>query len=295
MTQAPGTLRQFVEWAANRFEQAGLFYGHGTDNAQDEAVYLVFGVLQIPFDVAESMLDQALTDTDCQQVTAIIEQRLTSRQPAAYLLGEAWFCGLSFYVNEHVLVPRSPFAELINEGFHPWLPKDPARILDIGTGSGCIAISCALAFPGAEVDATDVSREALAVAQRNMTRHGVADRLRLQNSDLFSALDKNRKYDLIVSNPPYVSQADIDALPEEYHHEPVLGLHGGGDGLDLVRSLLRDAKDYLTEDGLIIVEVGLMQEVLSATLPQLPFIWLEFEYGGEGVFLLNASDLQTFS
>ncbi len=290
MTQTPQTVRQFVEWAAPQFDQADLFYGHGTDNANDEAVYLVFGVLEMPFDVPESEIDKPLSDQECDRVKAIIQQRIETRQPAAYLLGEAWFCGLPFYVNEDVLVPRSPFAELINDRFQPWLTKEPKRILDIGTGSGCIAIACALAFPETKVDAVDISDQALEVAARNVERHGLNDRLRLIKSDVLNGLDQTQ-YDLIVSNPPYVSAEDVAALPDEYHHEPVLGLEGGGDGLDIVRRILAGAKDHLTDDGLLIVEVGLMQEALSESMPEMPFIWLDFEQGGEGVFLLNAGDL----
>ncbi len=288
----PTTLRQLVEWATRQLEQADLFYGHGTDNPRDEAVYLVFGSLRIPFDVPEAALDEPLSGAQCLRVRKRVEQRIESRQPAAYLLGEAWFCGLPFHVNEHVLVPRSPFAELIQEGFQPWLNREPRRILDIGTGSGCIAIACALAFPQARVDATDISNQALEIAARNAERHGVQDRLQLITSDVFSHLEGER-YDLIVSNPPYVSQADIETLPAEYRHEPVLGLAGGGDGLDIVRRMLAEAGEHLTEDGVLIVEVGLMQERLAVTMPELPFIWLEFEQGGEGVFLLHHSELQS--
>ena len=286
----PKTVRQFVEWAVPKFEQADLFYGHGTDNAYDEAVYLIFGVLQMPFDVSESEIDKPLPDQACEQVKTIIQQRIKTRQPAAYLLGEAWFCGLPFYVNENVLVPRSPFAELINDQFQPWLTREPKRILDIGTGSGCIAIACALVFPDAEVDAVDISDQALEVAAKNVERHGLNDRLHLIKSDVLNGLDQ-KKYDLIISNPPYVSAEDVAVLPEEYHHEPALGLEGGGDGLDIVRRILAAAKHHLTEDGLLVVEVGLMQETLSESMPELPFTWLDFEQGGEGVFLLNASEL----
>ena len=295
MTKKPNTVRQFVEWAAPQFEQADLFYGHGTDNANDEAVYLVFGVLEMPFDTPESEVDKPLSEQECERVEAIIQQRIKTRQPAAYLLGEAWFCGLPFHVNENVLIPRSPFAELIIDRFQPWLTKEPKKILDIGTGSGCIAIACALAFPEAKVDAVDISDQALEVAAKNVARHGLNDRMRLIKSDVLSGLDQaerdQKRYDLIVSNPPYVSAEDVAVLPDEYHHEPVLGLEGGGDGLDIVRRILAGAKDHLTEDGLLIVEVGLMQGALSESMPDMPFIWLDFEQGGEGVFLLNASDL----
>ena len=295
MTNNPNTVRQFVEWAAPQFEQADLFYGHGTENANDEAVYLVFGVLSIPFDAPETEIDKPLSNQECERVKAIIQKRIETRQPAAYLLGEAWFCGLPFYVNENVLVPRSPFAELINDHFQPWLTRIPTRILDIGTGSGCIAIACALAFPDAKVDAVDISDEALGVAARNVDWYKLKDRMRLIKSDVLSGLDQaghdQQKYDLIVSNPPYVSAEDVAALPDEYHHEPAMGLEGGGDGLDIVRRILAGAKDHLADDGLLIVEVGLMQDALSECMPEMPFIWLDFEQGGEGVFLLNASDL----
>ncbi|MFK8068920.1 MAG: 50S ribosomal protein L3 N(5)-glutamine methyltransferase [Gammaproteobacteria bacterium] len=290
----PQTIRQFVEWAVPQFEQADLFYGHGTDNAQDEAVYLIFGVLQTPFDVPESALDSPLTESQCEKVTAIIQRRIETRQPAAYLLGEAWFCGLPFYVNDKVLVPRSPFAELILDYFQPWLTKAPTNILDIGTGSGCIAIACALAFPEAKVDAADISDQALDVAAKNVQRHELEDRMRLIKSDVFSGINMEvdqKKYDLIVSNPPYVSAEDVAALPDEYHHEPVSGLEGGGDGLDIVRRIMAEARQYLTDDGLLIVEVGLMQEAMDASFPALPITWLDFEQGGEGVFLIYAADL----
>jgi len=260
--KTPKTVRQLVAWAVRQFEQADLFYGHGTGNAQDEAVYLVFGVLQMPFDVPEGEIDKPLSDQECERIKAIIQKRIETRQPTAYLLGEAWFCGLPFHVNDKVLVPRSPFAELIDEQFQPWLTREPKRILDIGTGSGCIAIASALAFPEAKVDAVDISDQALEVAAINVARYELNERMRLIKSDVLGGLDQE-KYDLIVSNPPYVSAEDVAALPDEYHHEPVLGLEGGGDGLDIVRQILIEAKDYLTDDGLLIVEVGLMQDALS--------------------------------
>lgn len=284
------TVRQLVEAATELFEQADLFYGHGTDNAQDEAVYLVFSILEMSFDAPESAIDEPLSDQQCEQAKAIIQQRIETRQPAAYLLGEAWFCGLPFYVNENVLVPRSPFAELIYDYFEPWVTKEPKNILDIGTGSGCIAIACALQFPDAKVDAVDLSDEALEVASRNVERHDLTDRMHLVKSDVFASLEP-KKYDLIVSNPPYVSAEDVATLPAEYHHEPVMGLEGGGDGLDIVRRILAGAKERLTDDGVLIVEVGLMQEAMDASFPKLPMTWLDFVQGGEGVFLINAKDL----
>lgn len=288
----PNTIRDCVEWTASQFDQAELFYGHGTPDAMGDAVYAVFGVLGVAFDCPEEELDAVLSDADREKIGAIVRERVSTRKPVAYLLGEAWFCGLPFHVNEHVLVPRSPFAELIHDQFAPWIPNLPKRILDIGTGSGCIAIGCALAFEEAEVDAVDVSDEALNVAQKNVERYELTHRMQLVKSDLFNSLSPDRKYDLIVSNPPYVSQADIDDLPQEFHHEPALGLYGGGDGLDLVRQMLRDARQFLTDEGVLIVEVGLMQDGMETSFPDLPLTWLEFEHGGEGVFLITASDLE---
>lgn len=284
------TVRQLVEATTLLFEQADLFYGHGTDNAHDEAVYLIFSILELAFDAPEEAVDVVLSEQQCLKAQAIIQQRIETRQPAAYLLGEAWFCGLPFYVNENVLVPRSPFAELIYDNFQPWVTQEPKQILDIGTGSGCIAIACAMQFPDATVDAVDLSDEALAVAMRNVKRHELTERMRLVKSDVFAALEP-KKYDLIVSNPPYVSAEDVAALPAEYHHEPVMGLEGGGDGLDIVRRIIAGAKDRLTDDGVLIVEVGLMQEAMDASFPELPLVWLDFVQGGEGVFLVKASDL----
>lgn len=291
----PKTIRSCVDWAAEQFDLASLYYGHGTEDALGEAVYAVFGVLGVAFDCPEETLDQLLDEEQRHAIGEIVALRLDTRKPMAYLLGEAWFCGLPFYVDEHVLVPRSPFAELINGHFEPWLTTPPKRILDIGTGSGCIAIACALAFEHAEVDAVDISPEALNIAQKNVARYSLTDRMQLTQSDLLSALDPNRKYDLIVSNPPYVSQEDIDALPQEYHHEPALGLYGGGDGLDLVKTMLRTIRPYMTDDAILIVEVGLMQDAMDHAFPDLPLTWLEFEHGGEGVFLITAKDLEKLS
>lgn len=291
----PKTIRSCVDWAAEQFDLASLYYGHGTEDALGEAVYAVFGVLGVAFDCPEETLDQLLDEEQRRAIGEIVALRLDTRKPMAYLLGEAWFCGLPFYVDEHVLVPRSPFAELINGHFEPWLTTSPKRILDIGTGSGCIAIACALAFEHAEMDAVDISPEALNIAQKNVARYSLTDRMQLTQSDLLSALDPNRKYDLIVSNPPYVSQEDIDALPEEYHHEPALGLYGGGDGLDLVKTMLRTIRPYMTDDAILIVEVGLMQDAMDHAFPDLPLTWLEFEHGGEGVFLITAKDLEKLS
>jgi len=286
------TPQHLIDWALEQFEASDLYYGHGTDNAYDEAVFMVLRSLDIPFDVADKLLNHPLDASAIDKVVALINERIRTRKPAAYLLNEAWFAGLPFFVNEHVLVPRSPFAELIAEQFSPWCDADNVKsILDIGTGSGCIAIASALAFPDAKVDAVDISADALAVARRNIERHELQQRVTLFQSDLFDEI-KDRQYDLIIANPPYVDDEDMAALPAEYQHEPVVGLHAGQDGLDIVKRILESAADHLTERGVIAVEVGNSQHALSEQYPDVPFLWLEFEHGGEGVFLLTREELQ---
>ena len=293
MTEQPHiTPRQLIDWASKEFEASNLYYGHGTDNAYDEAVFMVLRSLDIPFDVADNLLNHPLDASAIDKVVSLINERISTRKPAAYLLNEAWFAGLPFFVNEHVLVPRSPFAELIAEQFSPWCDADNVKsILDIGTGSGCIAIASALAFPDAKVDAVDISADALAVARRNIERHELQQRVTLFQSDLFDEI-KDRQYDLIIANPPYVDDEDMAALPAEYQHEPVVGLHAGQDGLDIVKRILESAADHLTERGVIAVEVGNSQHALSEQYPDVPFLWLEFELCGEGVFLLTREELQ---
>jgi ribosomal protein L3 glutamine methyltransferase len=284
------TPRDLVLWAEARFEGAGLSYGHGTTSAREEAVFLVFHALGLPFDVPDVVLDQPLMPEAKSRALQLIRERIGTRKPAAYVLGESWFAGLEFYVDERVLVPRSPIAELIESRFSPWL-GDPRRILDIGTGSGCIAIACALAFPEAEVDATDVSAGALEIARRNAERHGVRDRVRLLRSDVYESLAGER-YDLIVSNPPYVPALHLGTLPPEHRHEPPFGLDGGGDGLAIVSRVLEGATEHLTEHGTLVVEAGESATALETRYPRVPFVWLEFERGGEGVFLLDVQDVR---
>ena len=291
MTQPDKTPRALIHWGADRFDKAGLVYGHGTDNALDEAASLVLYALEIGYDQPDTVLDTEISAADCERVIALLEQRVQTRKPAAYLMDEAWFAGMPFYVDERVLVPRSPIAELIVARFVPWVDVNRVHnILDIGTGSGCIAMACAAAFPQAQIDATDVSRDALDVARINRQRHGMEERVKLIESDLFSALE-GKRYDIIVSNPPYVQREDVLQLADEYQHEPASGLIAGDDGLDIVVRLLRDAALYLADNGILVVEVGYTHDALQAQYPEVPFIWLDFEQGGTGVLLLQADRL----
>lgn len=282
------SLRDYIRWAVSRFQAENLFFGHGADNAWDEARQLVLGALHLPYEIADSYLDCRLEDEEGQLLHALIRRRITERVPTAYLLGEAWFYGLPFVVDERVLIPRSPIAELIAQQFEPWLPAVPTRILDLCTGSGCIGIACATAFPEAEVVLSDVSFAALEVANLNIERHGLEERVYTVQGDGFEGLSKQR-FDLIVSNPPYVDAEDFADMPAEYHHEPALGLACGDDGLDLVRRMLAEAADHLTEQGILVVEVGNSQVHVEALYPEVDFTWMEFEYGGHGVFLLAAA------
>lgn len=287
------TIRDLIRWGASRMNEAGLHFGHGTDNAIDEAAALVLHALYLPPDLHAEYLQSYLTPTEKQVAIQLLERRIAERKPAAYLTNRAWFMNLPFYVDERVLVPRSPLAELIERHFAPWLPdsRKVETILDLGTGSGCIGIACAYAFPDARVDLADISADALAVARRNIAEHGLDDQVEAIQSDLFSAL-KGRRYDLIISNPPYVGQEELDNLPSEYHHEPRLGLAAGAEGLDVVAEILSQAADYLQRDGVLVVEVGNAQYALCEAFPDVPFTWLEFEHGGQGVFFLNASQLK---
>jgi len=285
------TLRDYIRWGASRFAKAKLDFGHGTATALDEAAALVLHTLHLPYNLSEFYLQSTLTQEEREAVVTIFEKRITERKPAAYLTHEAIFAGLSFYVDERVLVPRSPIAELIEQRFSPWVEEDQVeRILDLCTGSACIAIACAYAFPEAAIDAVDVSTDALAVAEINLEKHQLNSDVMLYQSDLFDALPNNQ-YDIIVSNPPYVAIAEWQQLSPEFHAEPEIGFVAGTTGLDLVIRILAEARYYLMPEGVLIVEVGSSAETLQEAFPNVPFYWLDFERGGDGVFLLTAKQV----
>ncbi len=288
------TIRDLVRWGASRFQQAGLTFGHGTDNAFDEALVLVAHALHLPLQFPQQYLAARVTAREREETVTLIRERIETRKPAAYLTHEAWFAGLSFYVDERVLVPRSPLAEWIERGFQPWLQPDSVqRVLDLCTGSGCIAIACAHAFEQAHIDAADISQDALAVARVNVERYHLQDWVRLVKSDLFERLGGAR-YQLIISNPPYVSAEEMGALSEEHRHEPTLGLAAGSQGLDVVIRILAQAGQHLEPDGILVVEVGNSQQALAEAFPEVPFLWLDFERGGHGVFLLDVQQVQQY-
>lgn len=283
------TVRDWVRWGASRFREAGLVFGHGTDNALDESFHLVLHALHLPEDLPAIYLETHLSETERASVHALLHLRIETRQPAAYLLGEIQFAGFPFFVDERVLVPRSPIAELIERGYAPWMDEPPKRVLDLCAGSGCIGIASALYFP-CDVDLGEIDAGALEVCARNIERHHLADRVRAVRSDLFSAL-KGRRYDLIVSNPPYVPTAEWEGLAAEYRREPRLALDAGRDGMDIVARILREAPDHLERDGLLICEVGGSVEEFEARWPKLPVTWIEFQRGGDGVFCIGRDAL----
>lgn len=289
----PQTLADWIRWAERQLKHAKLYYGHGTETARDEAAWLVGHAAGHAPDDLETHLVDIPDAAATEKICALVEARITTRQPLAYLLNEAWFAGLKFYVDARALVPRSITGEYIRERFAPWLQAENVqRVLDLCTGSGCIAVALAHTFPQARVDASDVSDDALAVARINVEQYGLRERVKLIKSDLFEALSGVR-YDLIVTNPPYVSRDDMAALPAEYHHEPRIALAAGEHGLDVIVKILAQAADCLTPGGIFVAEVGNSHATLTATFPQVPFLWLTSETGDESVFLLTAAQLVT--
>lgn len=287
----PRSVRDFILWAERRFARARLYFGHGTDNARDEAVWLVIATLHIPYDELDAQAGRLLNAAEQQAIRELAEVRVRTRKPLAYLLHEAWFAGLKFYVDERVIVPRSLLGDFISDRFQPWIAAARVqRILDLCTGSGCIAIAAALAFPQAQVDGADISADALAVARINVERHGLAARVQLVQSDLYQGL-AGRRYDLILANPPYVDAADMAALPDEYRHEPALALASGQQGLDAITHILAHAAAHLEPGGALIAEVGNSHVALAARFPAVPFVWLTSASGDESVFLLSVDDL----
>ena len=287
------TIQDMMRWAYSYFNASDLYYGHGYDNAWDEAQQLVLSALYLPADVPEAMYQSRLTDVEKNRVLYLIQERLGSRKPVAYLTNSSWFCGLEFYIDERVIVPRSPIGELISERFSGLLQSEPKRILDLCTGSGCIAIACAQAFPEAEVDAVDLSLDALDVAQINIERYQLTEQVFPISSDLFNELPQDQ-YDLIVTNPPYVDQEDLDDMPQEFHFEPELALGSGEDGLNITKRILAEAADYLTDDGVLVCEVGNSMIHLIEQYPNVPFNWIEFKRGGLGVFSLTKAQLEQY-
>ena len=284
------TIQDMMRWAYSYFNASDLYYGHGYDNAWDEAQQLVLAALYLPADVPEAMYQSRLTLVEKERVIHLIETRLGTRQPVAYLTNSAWFCGSEFYVDERTIVPRSPIGELIMQKFAGLIDHEPKRILDMCTGSGCIAIACAQQFLEAEVDAVDLSLDALDVAQINIERHGLAERVFPISSDLFNDIPQD-KYDLIVTNPPYVDEEDLDDMPQEFHFEPEMSLGSGADGLDITKRILAQAADYLTDNGVLVCEVGNSMVHLIEQFPTVPFNWIEFKNGGLGVFSLTRAQL----
>lgn len=286
------TVRDWLRFAVSRFYQAELFFGHGSSDAYDEAVYLILHTLRLPLDRLEPFLDARLTDGERVEVLNIIQRRVQERIPAAYLTNEAFLGEFSFYVDERVIVPRSFIAELLRTQFTPWIaePEAISSVLDMCTGSGCLAILAAHEFPYAHIDAIDLSADALAVAAHNVADYDLQDRVQLIQSDLFTQLG-DKKYDLIISNPPYVDAPSVAALPQEYLHEPELALGSGDDGLDATRTILKNAAQHLTDNGILIVEIGHNRDALETEYPKLPFTWLDVAAGDQFVFMLHRNDL----
>lgn len=285
------TAGDWIHWVEQRFQESGLCFGHGTDNAWDEAVHLVLHVLHLPLNSDKSVLSESVTSAAANAISKLAEARIETRKPLPYLIHEAWFAGLPFYVDERVIVPRSPFAEWLENHFNPWLDADSVtQVLDIGTGSGCMAIVAALAFPEAHIDAVDIDPNALEVAVINVNNYDLKNRITLYRSDCFVSLPA-KQYDLIMSNPPYVSAQEMQTLPAEYLCEPPAALEANDEGLAIVLQILRGARAFLSENGILVIELGNTATTLQSRYPQVPFVWLEQERGGHGLLLITAKEL----
>ncbi|UDG80760.1 50S ribosomal protein L3 glutamine methyltransferase [Candidatus Hartigia pinicola] len=284
------TLQDVLNWTINRFNAANIYYGHGTDNVWDEALYLVLSTLYIPLDLADKLLTSRITAMERYRIVERVLRRINERIPVAYLTNRSWFCGHEFYIDERVFIPRSPIGELINNHFVGVMRNEPKTILDLCTGSGCIAISCAYEFRNTAVSAVDISRDSLEVTEKNIFNHGFEDRIKIIHSDLFQDMS-SMKYSLIVTNPPYVDKEDLNNLPKEFHSEPKLALAAGKNGLELVFRIIAHASHFLTENGILICEVGESMIRLVKQYPEIPFIWLDFKHGGDGVFMLTREEL----
>lgn len=285
------TIRDFIRWSVSRFNEGGVVLGHGYDDAWDEAVALILFSLHLPWDVDPRVQDANLTLDERAEVVAAVRQRVVERMPTAYITGTAWFAGMPFVIDQRALIPRSPIGELIQKQFEPWIePETVDNVLDLCTGSGCIGIACAMAFPDAQVDCVDISEDALDLAEQNVQMHQLESQVNVIYSDLFEALD-GRTYDIVVSNPPYVDAEDMDSLADEFHYEPRLGLEAGDDGLDIVRRMLPELSRHLNPGGIAVIEVGNSWVALEEAYPNVPFTWLEFEHGGHGVFLLTKEQI----
>lgn len=292
ITEALLTIRDWLRYSVSRLEENGVFFGHGTDNAYDESVWLVMSALHLPLDTLDNFLDARITRDEAKHLVHLIERRVTERVPTAYLLREAWLKGFKFYVDERVIVPRSFIAELLEDGLAPWIeyPEMVESAADICTGSGCLGVLLAHAFPNATVDVVDISPDAIAVANINIKNYGLEEQITAVQSDMFSGL-KGKKYDLIISNPPYVDAPAMSVLPQEYRNEPQIALGSGDAGLDHTHILLKEAKKYLNDDGILVVEIGHNRDALLDAYPELPFTWLDVESGNEFVFLLTKEQL----
>lgn len=286
------TLRDWLRFTMSRFEESDIFFGHGTDNAYDEAVWLLMSALHLPLDTLDNFLDARITESERKHLAQLIQRRIVDRTPTAYLVKEAWLKGFKFYVDERVIVPRSFIAELLENGLSPWIefPEMVASAADICTGSGCLGILLANAFPNAEIDVIDISPDAIDVANINIANYGLQDQVHAIQSDMFTALSGN-KYDLIISNPPYVDAPSMATLPKEYRNEPQIALGSGDAGLDHTHTILREAANYLNDGGLLVVEIGHNRDALIEAYPNLQFVWLEVESGDEFVFLLSKEQL----